>query len=82
MCYSSIMTRVEQLLEEAMTLPDDERRELASRLEATLPEDDDPEWVAELEARADRALAPGWKGTPAKDVHAEAVALAGRARSA
>lgn len=77
------MTRVKRLLEEAIELPDEERRELTLRLEASLPDDDDPEWVAELEARADRALAPEWQGTPADDVHAEAVALAtGRARSA
>lgn len=77
------MTRVDQLLEEAMALPDDERRELTSRLEATLPDDDDTEWLAELEQRAERALAPQWQGLSADDVHAEALAVAtGRARSA
>ena len=81
--YAARMTRVERLLEEAMSLPDVERRELTVRLEATLPDDDDPEWLAELEQRAERALAPGWQSTSVDDVHAEALALAtGSARGA
>jgi putative addiction module component (TIGR02574 family) len=56
--------RARKLLEDAMTLPEDERLDLAEQLLASLPED--PEWLAELERRARRALADP-KGAEAWD---------------
>jgi len=54
--YDSSMTgRAHKLLEDALTLPDDERLDLAEQLLSSLPSD--PEWLAELERRARRALA-------------------------
>lgn len=47
--------RAHKLLEDALTLPDDERLDLAEQLLSSLPSD--PEWLAELERRARRALA-------------------------
>ena len=47
--------RARQLLEDALTLSDDERLEFAERLMSSLPAD--AEWLAELERRARRALA-------------------------
>jgi len=43
------------VLEEALTLSEDERLDLAEQLLSSLPSD--PEWLAELEHRARRALA-------------------------
>jgi putative addiction module component (TIGR02574 family) len=54
--YDSSMTgRAHKLLEDALTLPDDERLDLAEQLLSSLPSDS--EWLAELERRARRALA-------------------------
>jgi putative addiction module component (TIGR02574 family) len=47
--------RARKLLEDAMTLSEDERLDLAEQLLSSLPEDQ--EWTAELERRARRALA-------------------------
>lgn len=47
--------RANKVLEDALTLSDDERLDLAERLLSSLPSD--PEWLAELERRARRALA-------------------------
>jgi putative addiction module component (TIGR02574 family) len=47
--------RARKLLEDAMTLSDDERLDLADQLLSSLPSD--AEWFAELERRARRALA-------------------------
>ena len=47
--------RARRLLEDAMTLSDDERLDLAEQLLSSLPAD--AEWFAELERRARRALA-------------------------
>ena len=47
--------RARQLLEDALTLSDDERLEVAEQLMSSLPAD--AEWLAELERRARRALA-------------------------
>ena len=47
--------RARKLLEDAMTLSEDERLDLAEQLLSSLPEDQ--EWLAELERRARRALA-------------------------
>jgi putative addiction module component (TIGR02574 family) len=47
--------RARRLLEDAMTLSDDERLDLAEQLLSSLPAD--AEWLAELERRARRALA-------------------------
>jgi putative addiction module component (TIGR02574 family) len=50
--------RARKLLEDAMTLSEDERLDLAEQLMSSLPPD--AEWLAELERRARRALAdPG-----------------------
>jgi len=47
-----------KLLQDALTLSEDERLDLAEQLMSSLPSD--PEWMAELERRARRALAdPG-----------------------
>jgi putative addiction module component (TIGR02574 family) len=47
-----------KLLQDALTLSEDERLDLAEQLMSSLPAD--PEWMAELERRARRALAdPG-----------------------
>ena len=46
--------RARKLLDEAMTLSDDERLDLAEQLLSSLPPD--AEWLAELERRARRAL--------------------------
>lgn len=54
--YARLMTgRANKVLEDALTLSDDERLDLAERLLSSLPSD--PEWLAELERRARRALA-------------------------
>lgn len=77
------MTRLEQLLEQAMALPDDERLELAQRIEASVAVGEEPEWLAELERRADHALQPDWQGVSVQEAHTAAVALAAaRARVA
>ena len=47
--------RARKLLEDALTLSDDERFDLAEQLLSSLPAD--VEWLAELERRARRALA-------------------------
>ena len=47
--------RARKLLEDAMSLSEDERLDLAEQLLTSLPTD--AEWVAELERRARRALA-------------------------
>ena len=47
--------RARKLLQDALTLSDDERRDLAEQLMSSLPAD--AEWLAELERRARRALA-------------------------
>ena len=53
--YSAAMTdRARKLLEDALTLSDDERFALAEQLLSSLPAD--AEWLAELERRARRAL--------------------------
>jgi putative addiction module component (TIGR02574 family) len=50
--------RAHKLLEDALTLSEDERLDLAEQLMSSLPAD--PQWLAELERRARRALAdPG-----------------------
>lgn len=54
--YDHCMTdRARKLLEDALTLSDDERLDLAEHLMSSLPAD--AEWLAELERRARRALA-------------------------
>jgi len=54
--YSAAVTdRARKLLEDALTLTDDERFALAEQLLSSLPAD--AEWFAELERRARRALA-------------------------
>ena len=50
-----VTDRARQLLEDAMTLSDDERLDLAEQLLSSLPADH--EWLVELERRARRALA-------------------------
>lgn len=47
--------RARKLLEDAMSLSDDERLDLADHLLSSLPAD--AEWLSELERRARRALA-------------------------
>ena len=54
--YAISMTdRARKLLEDAMTLSEDERLDLAEQLTSSLPADE--EWLGELERRARRALA-------------------------
>ena len=53
-----VTDRARKLLQDALTLSDDERLDLAEQLMSSLPAD--AEWMAELERRARRALAdPG-----------------------
>ena len=52
--------RARKLLEDAMTLSEDERLDLAEQLMSSLPADS--EWLAELERRARRALADSQGG--------------------
>jgi putative addiction module component (TIGR02574 family) len=47
--------RAHKLLEDALTLTDDERLDLAERLMSSLPPD--TEWLAELERRARHVIA-------------------------
>ena len=47
--------RAHKVLEEALTLSEDERLDVADQLLSSLPPD--TEWLAELERRAHRALA-------------------------
>jgi putative addiction module component (TIGR02574 family) len=51
--------RAHKVLEEALSLSEDERLDLAEQLLSSLPASlpADPEWLAELERRARRALA-------------------------
>ena len=62
----------EKLLNEALTLPTDERAELAAELIASLdgPRDADLEsaWAAEIERRAAKVLSGESKGIPWADV--------------
>ncbi len=62
----------EKLLSEALTLPTDERAELAAELIASLdgPADPDVEsaWAAEIERRAAKVLSGESKGTPWEEV--------------
>jgi hypothetical protein len=54
--YDPNMTdRARKLLEDALSLTDDERLDLADQLLSSLPTD--KEWLSELERRARRALA-------------------------
>ena len=52
--------RARKVLEEALSLSEDERLDLAERLLSSLPVD--PGWFAELERRARRALADPSRG--------------------
>jgi len=54
--------RARKLLEDAMTLSEDERLDLAEQLLSSLPADQ--EWLAELERRARRAHADPNGGEP------------------
>lgn len=72
--------RAEALLREALTLPPEERADVAAELLASL---DDPEadvvdieaaWAAEIEKRARRVLAGGAPGIPLDDVRRRAEA--------
>lgn len=47
--------RARKLLQDALTLSDDERLDLAEQIMSSIPAD--AEWLAELERRARRALA-------------------------
>jgi len=52
--------RARKVLQDALTLSDDERLDLAEQLISSLPTD--TEWLAELERRARRALADPNRG--------------------
>lgn len=69
-------TRLEALLQDALTLTAEERAHLASDLIASLDEGEDPDaeeaWAVELERRAERAHSGQSKGTDWKTVRAEA----------
>jgi hypothetical protein len=73
MPYSRLMTdRARRLLEDALTLSDDERLDVAEQLLSSLPAD--VELLAELERRARRALADP-QGGEAWDVVKRRLAL-------
>jgi putative addiction module component (TIGR02574 family) len=69
--------RAQELLREALTLPPDERADVAAELLASLddPTTDDPAvvqaaWAQEIEKRARRVLAGESTGEPWEDVRA------------
>jgi putative addiction module component (TIGR02574 family) len=73
-------TRSQQLLREALTLPANERADVAVELIASLDKADtdlaavEQEWANEIERRAKRSLASDSMGTPWEDVRRRAEA--------
>ena len=74
-------SRAQDLLREALTLPLDERANVAAELLASLddveaerPADVEASWAAEIEGRARRALADESGGIPWEDVRRRAEA--------
>ena len=74
-------SRAQEVLREALTLPVDERADVAAELLASLDEAaaEDPAvveaaWAAEIETRARRVLAGETAGTPWEDVRRRAEA--------
>ncbi len=79
--YNGLMTsRTQQLLQEALALPVEERADVAAELLASLdggdeaPAEVEAAWASEIERRARRALAGGPPGTPWQDVRNRAEA--------
>ncbi len=73
-------SRAQELLREALTLPSEERADVAAELLASL-DDTDPDianveaaWAAEIEKRARRVLAGESPGIPWEDVRRRAEA--------
>ena len=78
-------SRAQALLREALTLPSEERADVAAELlaslddEGTSPAEIEAAWAREIEARARRVLAGDSPGTPWDEVRQRAEAgLAGR----
>ena len=74
-------SRTQELLREVLTLPLDERAEVAAEILASLDDaeaeghaDVEAAWAAEIERRARRVLAGHTKGTPWEDVRRRAEA--------
>ena len=74
-------SRAQELLRQALTLPIDERADVAAELLASLDESgaDDPAevetaWAAEIERRARRVMAGESQGVPWEEVRARAEA--------
>jgi len=74
-------SRAQELLREALTLPLDERADVAAELLASLddaeaehPSDVEAAWAAEIERRARRVLAGETAGIPWEDVRRRAEA--------
>ena len=71
-------SRAQQLLREALTLPAEERADVATELLASVDETDgamqavETAWAAEIERRARRVLADQTAGTPWEDVRRRA----------
>jgi putative addiction module component (TIGR02574 family) len=72
-------SRAQELLREALTLPLDERADVAAELLASLddaereqPEEVEAAWAAEIERRARRVLAGESAGIPWEDVRRRA----------
>jgi putative addiction module component (TIGR02574 family) len=68
--------KAQALLEEALKLSPDERRELARQIEESVDGPGDalalsPEWCAEIDRRLDRVLSGKAKGIPAAEALAE-----------
>ena len=72
--YNAFMSeRAQTLLREALTLPLDERADVAAELLASLDKEEDPvaveaAWATEIERRARRVLAGESVGEPWEDV--------------
>jgi hypothetical protein len=77
MVIASMSAVAKRLLEEARTLPEDERRALAFEL---LEDGPDDRWTAELVRRAQDALEPGAELLDADAVHAEVLSKLRAAR--
>jgi putative addiction module component (TIGR02574 family) len=74
-------SRAQELLREALTLPIDERADVAAELLASLddaaaedPAEVEAAWAAEIERRARRVMAGESQGIPWEDVRARAEA--------
>ena len=65
------MSRTDEILSQALALPNEARAQVALRLLESLPEEDDIDdetWIAEIKARAQRAVSGASRGSPWPEV--------------